>query len=122
MKTCHVPTRILLFLTLLTCLPAALEARSAQTPVDAGQLNAVRIESIEKDGIVELLTPGSAVWVRTTANQILSQGTRLRTGLNTRAVLRWSEKSVVRLDALSLLEVLPPDAPDSLFGINFLKG
>lgn len=122
MKTCHVPNRNVLLLATLTVLSAALAVCPAQAPADPGEANAVRIESIEKDGIVEILTPGSAVWVRTTAGQNLAPGTRLRTGPNTRAVLRWSEKSMVRLDSLTLLEVLPPEAPASLFGINFLKG
>src|SRR5262249_14844010 len=40
---------------------------------------------------------------------VLNVGDRLRTGLRSRATLRWSDLSVLRVDELTSLELQPPD-------------
>jgi tetratricopeptide (TPR) repeat protein len=115
-------SRDVLLVAVLTWLSASLEVSHGQTAATGGAANEVRIESVERDGIIEVLTPDSRDWVLTKIGQVLRPGYRVRTGLNTRAVLRWSDQSVVPMDALTELEILAPDEPKSLFGLNLLRG
>jgi Flp pilus assembly protein TadD len=92
----------------------ALAAMVAQTT------NEIRIVKLE--GTAEISPPGSTRWILTQTNQILKPFDRLRTGPNSRATLLWSDQSVVSFDALTEMEILPPDAPEAHFGLNFIKG
>jgi len=66
---------------------------------------------VEKEGKIELARKGSAVWTAAKTNDMLQVGDRLRTGLRSRATLRWSELSVVRVSELTSLELQAPAAP-----------
>ncbi|HKX63059.1 MAG TPA: TonB-dependent receptor, partial [Verrucomicrobiae bacterium] len=72
--------------------------------------NAVRIVAIIGPGPVEVLPPGGNAWILTLTNQILQPGFHLRTGPNNRAVVRWSDQSVVTFGPLTEVEILP--SPD----------
>ena len=112
--------RVLLTAVLLCLVPLltpAFAQSSGRTPVP------VEIRVLEIQGSFEIMPAGATTWVATQAtNQVLHVGDRLRTGSNSRVTLRWSDQSVVPFGALSEIEILPPDKPDSLPGINLLKG
>jgi Flp pilus assembly protein TadD len=82
--------------------------------------NEIRI--LKLDGVAEVSPQGSTRWILTQTNQILKPFDRLRTGPNSRVTLLWSDESVVSFDALTEMEILPPDAPKAYFGLNFIKG
>jgi Tfp pilus assembly protein PilF len=60
------------------------------------------------EGKVEVARKGGAPWSLAQTNVVLSIGDRLRTGLRSRATLRWSEMSVVRVNQLTSMELQPP--------------
>ncbi len=66
---------------------------------------------VERQGKVEVARKGTATWAAATTNEVLQVGDRLRTGLRSRATLRWSEASVVRVDQLTSMEIQPPEKP-----------
>lgn len=61
-----------------------------------------------REGKVETATRGSSTWSAVSTNQALNAGDRLRTGLRSRATLRWSDLSVVRVNELTTMEIQPP--------------
>jgi len=63
---------------------------------------------VEKEGKVELARKGSTTWSVAQVNDNLRPGDRLRTGSRSRAALRWSELSVIRVNELTSLEIQPP--------------
>src|SRR5262249_53144829 len=63
---------------------------------------------VEKEGKVEIARKGSNTWSPVQADEKLQTGDRLRTGLRSRATLRWSELSVLRVSELTSMEVQPP--------------
>ena len=77
----------------------------AQTPEAPGKTDPVLL-TIE--GKVEASTAGSTAWTPARTNQILRVGERLRTGLRSRATLRLSDKSVLRINELTTLKIQPP--------------
>src|SRR5215472_8663988 len=107
----------------LVSLAASLGLSAAQTVRAATATNQIRILQIENGGYVEVLTPHSTDWVPTTiTNFTLGPNFRVRTGPNTRALLRWSDQTIVPMDALTELEILPPHEAKALFGMNLIKG
>jgi len=60
------------------------------------------------EGKVEASTAGSTAWTPARTNQLLRVGERLRTGLRSRATLRLSDKSVLRINELTTLKIQPP--------------
>jgi len=77
---------------------------------------------VQAQGRVKLMPAGSTTWVLTQTNQPLHVGDRLRTDTQSRVVIQWSDLSVVRLGPLTEMLVLAPDHPDSLPGLQILKG
>lgn len=63
---------------------------------------------VSVEGKVEVARKGSAQWAAAQADQVLQAGDRLRTGLRSRATLRWSGMSVLRVDQLTSMEIQPP--------------
>ncbi|HXU79088.1 MAG TPA: FecR family protein, partial [Methylomirabilota bacterium] len=63
---------------------------------------------IEKEGKVEVARKGSTTWSAAQVNDKLELGDRLRTGMRSRAALRWSELSVMRVNELTSMEIQPP--------------
>jgi len=61
------------------------------------------------EGKVEVALRGKSDWAAATTNQVLHTGDRVRTGLRSRATLRWSDLSVVRVDQLTSLELAAPE-------------
>jgi hypothetical protein len=74
----------------------------------SGAANAVLLTV---SGKVEVAPRGQTVWTAGHTNQMLKLGDRLRTGKNSRAALRLSNLSVLRVYELTTLEIQPPDQP-----------
>src|SRR5712691_323869 len=55
---------------------------------------------LTKEGKVEMARRGEAQWAVAQTNQVLQVGDRLRTGVRSRATLRWSNLSVLRVNEL----------------------
>ena len=66
---------------------------------------------VEKEGKVEVSRKGSTAWNVAQLNDTYQPGDRIRTGSRSRAALRWSELSVVRLSELTSMEIQPPAKP-----------
>ncbi|HLH56619.1 MAG TPA: TonB-dependent receptor [Verrucomicrobiae bacterium] len=81
-----------------------------------------RIEILEACGPIQILTARSTDWVFTTPGQFLKVNDRFRTGPKSRALLRWSGRSIVPVGPSTELEVRPPAKPRSLFGMKLLRG
>jgi Flp pilus assembly protein TadD len=84
----------------------------AQTPPSAatnapGPRDAVLLTL---SGTVEVAPAGSTVFAAAQANQVLHLGDQVRSGPASRATLRLSDKSVLRLYELTTLEIKPPAA------------
>jgi Flp pilus assembly protein TadD len=60
------------------------------------------------EGKVEVSVAGAIVWSPARTNQLLRVGDGLRTGARSRATLRLSDKSVLRINELTTLKILPP--------------
>ncbi len=88
-----------LWTLLLVLCAGALPARAAEKPDDA------EIFSVENS--VETAGP-SAAWLPATVGQKLALHDRVRTGEDSRAAVRLSDLSILRLDELTEAEILPP--------------
>lgn len=91
-------TIVICLLTLVACLVA----RSAETATNTTCV----VLSIE--GKLDVAVKGASAWKPATTNQTLQVGDRVRTGLRSRAALRWSDLSVIRVNELTTLEIQPP--------------
>ncbi|MEO5801939.1 MAG: FecR domain-containing protein, partial [Verrucomicrobiota bacterium] len=60
-------------------------------------------------GKVDVAHKGSATWQPGQTNQVLNIGDRLRTGKSSRATVRLSNLSVLRVYELTTLEIQPPE-------------
>ncbi len=58
------------------------------------------------EGVVEIMPPGGT-WSRASPGQVISVGDRIRTGEHSRVSIQYSDRSVVRFDELTTLEMLP---------------
>src|SRR6266496_2452547 len=90
----------------------------------AGEANsaAEQIRIVELQGTLQLMIPPSPDWLFTTTNQVLKPGYLLRTGPNSRVALRWSDESVVSIDAETMVEILPPPTRRAQAGLQLFKG
>src|SRR2546423_4966634 len=77
----------------------------AQTPASKGTAESVLLTL---EGKVEVAPAGATSWSAARTNQLLQIGDRLRTGLRSRATLRLSDKSVLRVNELTTLKIQPP--------------
>src|SRR5262245_4721694 len=82
---------------------------SARRAPAAPAPNAPTCILLTKEGKVEVARQGAAQWAPAQTNLTLNIGDRLRTGLRSRATLRWSDLSVMRVDELTSMEIQPPD-------------
>ena len=72
---------------------------------------------IEAAGTVEVASRGTN-WQRASAGLTLQPGDRVRTRAQSRAAVQLSDRSIIRLDARSTLEILPPrHAEKTRFGL-----
>jgi tetratricopeptide (TPR) repeat protein len=76
---------------------------------------------IEAAGDVQTAAAGVTNWRPAVVNQILRPGDRLRTGADSRAALRLSDLSVIRVNELTLLEITDP-RPPARHGFDLQKG
>ena len=60
------------------------------------------------EGKLDVAMKGASAWKPAMTNQTLQIGDRVRTGLRSRAALRWSDLSVIRVNELTTLEIQPP--------------
>jgi len=85
---------------------ADLSAQSAAVPTDSVLLTV--------EGKVEVSPVGGTAWNSGRTNQVLKVGDRLRTGVRSRATLRLSNKSVLRVNELTTLTIqAPPQASNT---------
>jgi tetratricopeptide (TPR) repeat protein len=92
-----------------------------QENAGAGQTtNEIRV--VEIQGTVETSPVASTAWFPAHTNQTLRSFDRLRTGLDSRVAFRWSDQSVISFNALTEVEVLPPDSPNSESGLHLIRG
>ena len=66
---------------------------------------------VEAAGRVEMAAAGATNWVPAVVNQTLRPGGRLRTGADSRATLRLSDRSVIRVNELTILQIQAPAQP-----------
>src|SRR5580698_10443379 len=78
---------------------------SGAEPASAQTNDAIRI--VDLRGVVEILPHGAANWVLTQTNQPLYALDRVRTRANSSVGLLMSDRSVLRFDAMSEMEILP---------------
>src|SRR5882672_5561202 len=79
----------------------------------------IRIEQWQ--GTMHISTDGVR-WLPVETNLVVQPGDRLRTGPNSRATLRWSDQSVVPFGALTEIEILPANQPETQAGLRLVKG
>jgi outer membrane receptor protein involved in Fe transport/Flp pilus assembly protein TadD len=89
--------------SLLLLMLAVLPGASGAEAKDTGTATVLTVE-----GKVELARKDNAQWTAAGTNDVLHPGDRVRTGLRSRATLRWSEMSVVRVNQLTTMELQPP--------------
>ncbi len=101
----HGPMRCLLLLSFLIVLEAS---ALAQTPASRSHPPTLQSYLIEVAGRVEYTTPGNANWQAAGVGLALQPGSRVRTLAESRAAVQLSDRSVIRLNERTTLEILPP--------------
>ncbi|MFL6526910.1 MAG: TonB-dependent receptor domain-containing protein [Chthoniobacterales bacterium] len=86
----------------LGCAIAGVKTVAQQAPADNAKL-------IEKENVVDV-APGGTGWSAGSVGQELKTRDKLRTGEDSRAAVRLSDASVLRVDELTTTEILPPKA------------
>lgn len=76
---------------------------------------------LELENSVEVRRAGARVWDAGTTNQVLYPGDQVKTGERSRAVLRLSNLTLMRVGELSYLEIPEPE-PAGRVGLNIFKG
>ena len=74
------------------------------------------------EGTVETAPAGSLNWTAADTNQMLNAGDQLRTGPHSRATVRLSNLTVLRVNELTTLQIQPPSAPGKQPALNLKKG
>ena len=104
-------------MTLTLKFRCALVALLLATFAAAAQTNAAST-LIEAAGAVEFFTSSGTNWQTATNGLALNAGDKLRTRAHSRAAVQLSDRSLVRLDELTTLEILPPrNAEKKRFGL-----
>ena len=97
--------RALVILAICATIPSArAQPASATMPIPASQL-------IEFAGKVEISFVTTNDWKPALANQFLHPGDRLRTAADSRATLRLSDRSIIRVNQSTLIEIQAPSQP-----------
>ncbi|MBM3834896.1 MAG: tetratricopeptide repeat protein [Verrucomicrobia bacterium] len=91
---------VLLAISLLALMPQVL-AQSSGSAVKPTVVLTI-------EGTVEFMKAGTAAWISARTNQVLMIGDRLRTGDKSRATVRLSDLSVLRLAESTAIEIEPP--------------
>jgi hypothetical protein len=66
------------------------------------------VSILTMQGKVEIAHRGTPGWTLAHANMVMSAGDQLRTGLRSRAMLLWSDNSLMRISELTSLEISSP--------------
>jgi len=74
------------------------------------------------EGKVEVSPVSSPTWVVARTNQVLQIGDRLRTGVRSRATLRLSNKSILRISELTTLKIQPPPQASNVPVLDLQSG
>lgn len=74
------------------------------------------------EGKVEAFITGTAAWNPARTNQALKVGDRVRTGVRSRATLRLSDQTVLRVNELTLLEIRPGLTGTKRAGLDLKSG
>ena len=102
------------FLTLSLTMVAQTNAPSGSASTDAVLLTL--------EGKVETARAGSTEWSAVQTNQLLHVGDRLRTSRRSRATIRLSNLSVLRVNELTTLQIQSPSAPGKSAALNLNTG
>jgi len=78
------------------------------------------VSVLEMEGQVEVMRAGTANWRPAVTNQALAAGDGVRTGERSRAVVRLSNLTLVRLDELTFIQI--PLAPRKRISFNLRRG
>ena len=73
-------------------------------------------------GAVEVCPASTTAWISAQTNQVLHPFDRLRTDMNSRVTILWSDQSVVTLSASTEIEILQPNLPDAQCGLHLVRG
>lgn len=95
---------------------ALLNPIGAETPENAGKATL-----LTKENVVDTASGGGA-WTSATVGQLLAQHDRLRTGEDSRATVRLTDLSVLRIDELTTIEIMPPSTASDKAGLNVKDG
>src|SRR5882672_10522744 len=79
-------------------------------------------ELLNPQGQVEVLRKGANVWIPARTNIAIFPGDAVRTGVDSRAAIRLSNDSVIRLDQLTVMPFTESTTPRKRFLIKLLKG
>src|SRR5213595_3657791 len=93
----------------------------AQTPSAKGP-DKTETVLLTIEGKVELSAAGATTWSAARTNQFLQAGDRLRTALRSRATLRLSDKSVLRVNELTTLKIQPPATANNAPVLDLTSG
>ncbi len=103
-------TRVIFFAlaAVACCLPAPkTQAQTAPAPAT----NTFTSQLVEFAGKVEFTFANTNDWRPALTNQLLHPGDRLRTAADSRATLQLSDRSILRVNQSSLIEIQPPTQP-----------
>ncbi len=101
------------FAALFVCGAGA--AASGQEAAASGGTNVILLTFTGK---VEVSPPGTTAWAPGETNQTLPLGYRVRTGKSSRATLRLSNMSILRVFELTTQEIRPPKATGKLSALD----
>lgn len=95
---------------------ALLNPIGAQTPEGAANASL-----LSKENVVDAASSGGS-WTSATVGQPLTTHDRLRTGEDSRAAVRMTDLSVLRIDELTTIEITPPSTTSDKPGLNMKEG
>ena len=74
------------------------------------------------EGKADVAVKGASGWTPAKTNQTLKVGDRIRTGNRSRATLKWSDLSTLRVNELTTLEIQPPSQADKKPELDLKSG
>src|SRR5437870_5551557 len=104
----------------LLCGVGTLLRGQAAEPRQAKPQPSCEVLSVQQQ--VEILPKGAAQWKAATPGEALRIGDRLRTGKQSRATVRLSDASVLRVNELTTIELQPPPQEDKKPLIDLKSG
>src|ERR1043165_2167928 len=92
------------------------------TPAQAAEAAGSGCVLVEKEGKVEVARKGTTTFKAVAVGAALQNGDQLQTGSRSRATLRWSDLSVMRVDELTSMEIQPPAKPGGKAQLDLKSG